>query len=184
MGGFHRGHPVAHRFIHGFLEGGLSGGDGTDFGTHEPHAGHVQCLSLHVHLAHVNDALHAEPGADGGGGNAVLAGTSFCDDAFFTKAAGENDLTERVVDLVGSGVEQVFTFQIDFRAAELFGPAFCEIEWGRAAGVVSEEVIEFGVERGIRLGGGVGDGEILQRRHERFGYEHSTKLTEMTCGVG
>ena len=117
MGVIHAGDPVAHGFVHGFLEGGLAGGDGADFGTHQAHPGDVEGLALHVHLAHVNDAFHAEARADGGGGDAMLAGSGFRDDALFPEALGEQDLAERVVDLVGSGVQQVLALEIDFRAA-------------------------------------------------------------------
>ena len=113
----HAGDPVAHGFIHRLLERGLPGGDGADFRTHQAHPGDVERLPFHIHLAHVNDALHPEAGAHRGGGDAVLTGSRFCDDARFPEALREYDLAEGVVDLVRAGVEQVFAFQINFRAA-------------------------------------------------------------------
>ena len=83
------GDPVAHGLVDGFFKGGLAGGDGDDFGAQKSHASHVQGLSFHVDLAHVDSALQPEAGADGRGGDAVLAGAGFGDDAFFAKSFGE-----------------------------------------------------------------------------------------------
>ena len=99
------GDPVAHGLVDGFFKRGLAGGDGDDFGAQESHAGHVQGLSFHVDLAHVDSALQTEAGADGRGGDAVLAGAGFGDDAFFAESFGEEGLTEGVVDFVSAGVE-------------------------------------------------------------------------------
>ena len=59
--------------------------------------------------------------ADGGGGDAVLAGAGLRDDAALAHALREQPLAEAVVDLVRAGVEQVFALEIDLRAAELLG---------------------------------------------------------------
>jgi hypothetical protein len=58
--GAHVRDPVAHGLVDGLLERGLAGGDGDDFGPEEAHAGDVERLALHIDLAHVDDAFHAE----------------------------------------------------------------------------------------------------------------------------
>ena len=60
--------------------------DRTHFGAEQPHAEHVRRLARDVDLAHVDDALEAELGADGGGGDAVLAGAGLGDDALLAHA--------------------------------------------------------------------------------------------------
>ena len=161
----------------------MTGGDGADFGTHQAHPGDVEGLALHVHLAHVNDAFHAEAGADGGGGDAMLAGSGFRDDAFFPESFGEQDLAERVVDLVGTGVEQVLAFQVNLRAAEQFGPAFGEVERSRAADVVVKQVIEFRLECGVVFRGLVGSCEFLKWGHQGFRHKHAAELAEVAGGI-
>ncbi len=80
------------------------------------HAEDVELLAAHVFGAHVDDALESEESADGGGGDAVLAGSGFGDDAVLAHAAREQGLADAVVDLVGSGVEEVFALEVNLRA--------------------------------------------------------------------
>ena len=40
----------------------------------------------------------------------MLTGSGFRDDALFPESFGEEDLADGIVDLMGSGVEQVFAF--------------------------------------------------------------------------
>ena len=110
--------PVAHRFADRFFQCGLTGGDGDDFGAEKTHPRDVERLPFHVDRAHINDAFAAETRGDGGGGDAVLARAGLGDDALLAHAAREQDLTERVVDFVRAGVEQVFAFQINPGAAQ------------------------------------------------------------------
>jgi hypothetical protein len=50
----------------------------------------------------------------------VLAGAGFGNDALFAHAPGEHGLADAVVDLVRTGVVQVFALQIDLRTAKQF----------------------------------------------------------------
>lgn len=184
MGVIDGGDPVAHRFVDGFFEGGLSGGDWDNFRSHQAHAGDVESLAFHVDGTHVDGAVHAEAGADGGSGDAVLAGSGFGNDAFFSEAFGEKNLADGVVDLVGSGVEEVFALEVNFGAAEFFGPAFGKVERGGAAAVVLEEVVEFGLKRGVGFGGFVGGAELIERRHEGFGGEAAAEFAKVARCVG
>ena len=81
----------------------------------------IQSLALHVHGAHVHDALEAEQGAGRGGGDAVLPGAGLRDDALLAEVLGEQRLAERVVDLVRAGVGQLLALEPELRAAELLG---------------------------------------------------------------
>ena len=146
------GDPVAHGFADGVFQRLRSGRNAADLGAQQAHALHVQILALHVHVAHVDDALEAEQGAGGGSGDAVLARAGFGDHAFLAHALGEQSLAERVVDLVRAGVEQVFALEVDFCAAERFGEALGEVERRGAAGVISEQRVELGLKGGVRLG--------------------------------
>ena len=79
------GDPVAHGLVDGVLEGAAAAGHGAHFGAEEPHAEDVGRLALHVRLAHVDDALQAELGADRRRGDAVLAGAGLGDDALLAE---------------------------------------------------------------------------------------------------
>ena len=106
---------------------------GDDLRAEHFHAIDVERLALAIHRAHVDDALEAEHRGDGGGGDAVLAGAGFGDDARLAHAPGEQDLADGVVDLVRAGVEEVLALEIDLRAAEFAGEAFGKVERRGAA---------------------------------------------------
>ena len=75
------GDPVAHGFADGVFERAAAVGHAHDLRAQQAHAEDVEALAAHVLLAHVDDALEAEQRADRGGGDAVLAGAGFGDDA-------------------------------------------------------------------------------------------------------
>ena len=117
------GDPVAHRLADRVLQRLGAGGNAAHFRAQQAHAQHVQLLALHVHVAHVDHALHAEQRANRCRGDAVLAGAGFGDDALLAHAPRQQSLAERVVDLVRAGMQKVFAFQVDFGAAEFFTSA-------------------------------------------------------------
>ena len=165
------GHPVAQRLVHRVLQRARAGLDRAHLGAQQLHAEDVRLLPLDVDRAHVDDAVEAEAGADGRGGDAVLARAGLGDDALLAHAAGEQDLAEHVVDLVRAGVVELVALEIDLRAAEPLGQPLGEIERARPADVVLEEVVELGLERRVGLRLLVG---LLQRedqRHQRLGDE-------------
>ena len=180
----HAGHPITHRLVDRLFQRRLAGGHRADLGTHQAHPGHVQGLPLHVDLAHVNDAFHPEARADRGRGHPVLTGTGFRDDPLLTEPLRQQDLAEGVIDLVGTRVQQVLALQVDFRAAQLLGPALGEVERRRAADVVVQQVVEFRLERRILAGGGVGHRQLLQRGHQGLGHEHAAEFAKVTGSVG
>src|SRR6185295_4956886 len=89
-------------------------------GPHKPHAENVEALAEHVLFAHVDHAFESEQRAHRGGRDAVLTRARLGDDALLAHAAGEQRLTQTVVDLVRSGVEQVLALEVNSRAAEGF----------------------------------------------------------------
>ena len=179
MGVFHAGHPVAHRFVDGFLEGCLPGRHGADFRAHQAHPRDVERLPLHIDLAHVNDALHPEAGADRCRRDTVLAGSRFRDDAGFPEPLRQQDLAEGVVDLVGASVEQVLALEVNLRPTEFLRPTVGEIERGWPPDVVFQQIIELGLESGVGLRLGIRLREILQGRHQCLGDEHPPELSEV-----
>src|SRR5206468_1048170 len=101
----------------------------------------------HVLLAHVDDALEAEPRTDGRGRNPVLAGSRLRDDPPLAEPTGEDRLAERVVQLMGAGVEQVLPLEIDPLARR---ESFRERERSRPPAVRLAQLVELRLEGRIR----------------------------------
>ena len=181
VGGADVGDPVAHGFVDGVFEGARAGGDAADLRAEHAHAEDVELLAAHVFFAHVDDAVEAEEGADGGGGDAVLAGAGFRDDAFLAHAHSKERLAEAVVDFVRAGVEQVFALEIDVCAAEGFCEARGEVERGGAAGVVAQQRVELQVEIGVSLGLGIGVLQLVERGDEGLGNVAAAVGAEASC---
>src|ERR1700684_1096499 len=121
MRGADIGDPIPHGFADGILQCAGAGTDPADLRPEQAHAVDVELLTAHVLLTHVDDAFHPKERTDGCGGYAVLARAGFGDDAMLAHAARQQALSETVVDLVGAGVQQILTFEVDFCSAKLPG---------------------------------------------------------------
>ena len=162
----------------------MAGSDADDLRAKEPHASDIESLALHIHRAHVDRAIESKPRSRCGRGDAMLARSGFRDDAGFSHAAGEEDLANRVVDLVRTSVEQVLALEINFRAAEFLGEPLGKVEWRGSAAKITQQRCQFLAELRILARRNVFALEILQSGHERFGNEHSAVGTEVSAGVG
>ena len=178
------GDPVAHRLVHRVLQRAGAGGDRFHLGTEQLHAEDVGGLALDVDGAHVDGAGQAEQRAHGGGGDAVLAGAGFGDDAGLAHAAGQQDLAHAVVGLVAAGVVQLIALEVDLCAAEVLRQAFGEPERGGPADIVLQVVLEVGVEGGVGFGGVVGALDLQDQRHQRFRDEAAAVFSEAAAVVG
>lgn len=177
------GDPVAEGFVDGAAEGGVAGGDGADFGAESFHADDIGGLAFGVFGAHVDDAGEADACAGGGGGDAVLAGACFGDDALGAHVLCDEGLSERVVDFVGAGVGEVFAFEPDV-GAPCFGEARGVAEWSGAADPVALVLCEFG-EKGLVVEGfACGGFEAFEGGDECFGNEAAAEGTEAAARVG
>src|SRR2546422_11687616 len=103
--------PVADRLARRLLERLRPELDWPRLGAEQAHPLDVRRLSAHVFSAHVDDAVEAEPRADGRGRDAVLSGARLGDDPALAEPPGEHGLAERVVELMGARVEQVLALQ-------------------------------------------------------------------------
>ena len=124
-----------------------AGGDRHHLGAEQLHAEHVGLLPLDVGRAHVDGAGQAEQRADGGGGDAVLAGAGLGDDAGLAHAPGQQDLAHAGVDLVRAGVVQLVALEVDLGAAEMPGQPLGEPQRAGPADVVLQVVVQLRLER-------------------------------------
>src|SRR5690606_19746072 len=119
----------------------------------------------------------------------VLAGAGLGDDARLAHPAGQQDLTERVVDLVGAGVIELVALEVHPGAAELLRQAPGMVQRARAPDVVLCVVVEFAGERFIAPGRVPGALDVQNQRHQGLGDEPSAEYAEMagfvrTAAVG
>ena len=100
---------------------------------------------LRMELREALASLEPEQRARGGGCDTVLAGAGLGDDPALSHPLGEQDLAERVVDLVRAGVEQVLALEVD-RVAGGLGEPPRAVERRRAAGEVAQQRRQLGAE--------------------------------------
>jgi hypothetical protein len=160
-----------------------AGGDGNNFGTQQAHAEDIEALAAHILFTHVDDTFQAEESTDSGRSHAMLAGAGFGDDALLTHAASEEPLAEAVVYFVCAGVEEIFAFEVDAGAPEVFGEAAGEVERGRAAGIVGEQVRQFRLKGRVVAGSEISQLELFDRGHEHFGHKAAAIRSEVAAGV-
>src|SRR5206468_6941701 len=98
-------------------------------------------------------------------------------------AAREQALAERVVDLVGAGVEQVLALE-EHAAARSLAEAMGLDERARASRELAQRPVQLGLERRVRAGAGVFLGELVERVDQRLGHEPATVGAEVSAGVG
>ena len=113
-----------------------------NFRAQQAHAEDVQFLPPHVFRPHVDDAFEAQQRAHRGGGDAMLPGAGFGDDAMLAHAFNQQRLAETVVDLVRAGVEQVFALEINLCPAQLFGEALGKEQRRGTAGIVAQQFVQ------------------------------------------
>ena len=98
----------------------------------------------------------------------MLTGTGFGDDPPFAHPHRQQPLAERVVDFVGAGMAEIFTLEINLRAAGEFGEPLGEEQGGGPADECRQQPVEFLGKRRIGDGVFIGPLELLECRRERF----------------
>ena len=119
MGSANIGHPIAKRFVDGILQRPATGVHLHDFGTQKAHPLHIEPLAPHVLFTHVDRAGLSEERRRGSRRHAVLARSCLGNDAVLAHALGQQRLTDRVVDLVSTGVQQIFAFEEDLDTTQV-----------------------------------------------------------------
>jgi hypothetical protein len=118
-------------------------------------------LAFHILAAHVDHAFQTITGTNGGGGDTVLTGAGFGNDARLAHAFGQHGLADGVVDLVCAGVVQVFALQVNLRTTHLTADASRVVDGRGAAHKMRQLGFEFGDESGVVLVLGVGFFELF-----------------------
>jgi len=157
--------PVANGVIHGILEGARSALYSMNLCSEQFHSEDVGLLTGNVNCSHIDHGLQSQQSAGGSGSHTVLSGAGFGHNALFAHFARQQRLPQRVVDFMRAGVVQVFTLEINFCAAQMFGEPPGVGQWRLAAHVGFQEVIQFGLKSGVALRLRVGVFQFQQGRH-------------------
>mmetsp|Transcript_109121 Transcript_109121/g.304172 ORF Transcript_109121/g.304172 Transcript_109121/m.304172 type:complete len:274 (-) Transcript_109121:725-1546(-) len=177
------GDPVPHRLVDRVLERPRAALRGHDLSAHHLHAEDVQRLALHVHRAHVDDALEAQERAGRGAGDAMLARTSLGDHPRLAEALGEQRLAQSVVDLVRAGVGELLALEPQLGAPQLRRQPLRVVDWRGAADVLRAEAPELRLEIWVPLRGLPSLAELLVRLHERFRDVTAAVLAEVPLAL-
>ncbi|CKU35131.1 Uncharacterised protein [Mycobacterium tuberculosis] len=71
----------------------------------------------------------------------MLTSTSFCDNFLFTHAFGKPNLSQGIVNLVGSCMVKVFPFEINLGSADMLGQVFCVIKRSFTSYVLAQKLV-------------------------------------------
>src|SRR5947209_1670788 len=160
--------PIAHCFIDRVFKSSRTRVDTPYLGTKQFHAEYIKLLPLHIFGAHVDHALKSHERTDRCRRDSMLAGACFCDDAPLAHAAGQQRLSNGVIDFVSACVQQVFTLEVDLRSAKLLRKPSCLEERRRAAREVFQQIIKFILKLRIALSLLIGALKLFERGHQRF----------------
>src|ERR1700683_4757908 len=182
------GHPVAQRFVHSVFEGFCPRLHRHYLGAEHVHAKHIRLLPLDVDGAHVNDAFETKTRAEGCRRHAVHSSAGLCDNAFLSHALREQNLPEHIVDLVRTGVIELFALEINLGAAARKAggrlPAICgqplgEIEGRRPPDIVREIAVHLLLKLRVGFGSEVSLLQLQNQRHQRFSDKAAAVKPEM-----
>ncbi len=98
----------------------------------------------------------------------MLTRAGLCNEARFLHAPGEQRLPDRIVDLMGAGMAQVFALEVNLRAAQSFRKALGKIQRRRPPDIFFQIVLEFGLKPLIPSCALVHLFQLQQGRHESF----------------
>ena len=132
----------------------------------------------HVDGTHVDLALQPEQGGCGRQRHAVLPRAGLRDQLLLAHPLGQQPLTQAVVDLVGTGVVEVLAFEVDLRPAEVPGQPGRQEQRRRAADVIGQQRLVFGLETGILAGLRVGSCHLGDGSFELRGQETTAVVPE------
>ena len=108
----------------------------------------------------------------------MLAGTGLGDDAFLTHALGKDGLTKGIVNLMSTGMEQIFTLQENLCLAVMLRELLGIVEHGRTTCILLQDTLEVSDKLRVILVPIISLFQFVQDRHYRLRYILSAVLTK------
>ena len=139
----HPAGPLTHGLVYGILQYHGATFYVMHLRSQQLHAVYIQLLALAVQLSHKNFTLHVQKSGNRRRCHPVLSGTGLGDHTGLSHLFGQKDLTEAVIDLVGTGVIQILSFQINFRSTQIGSHFLCFVEQRRPACIIFHQVVQF-----------------------------------------
>ena len=96
----------------------------------------------------------------------MLPRPGFGNQATFAHPPCQQRLSQAVIDLVGSRVQEVFPLQVNSRSTQVFTETGGKVEWCGPPGIVAEQSIQLLLEPRIGAGLEVSLLQLLQRAHQ------------------
>mmetsp|Transcript_21830 Transcript_21830/g.44857 ORF Transcript_21830/g.44857 Transcript_21830/m.44857 type:complete len:448 (-) Transcript_21830:28-1371(-) len=181
------GHVGPKGRIDGLLQRFLSVGRRNDGRSQHLHAADVGPFLFDVDLSHVDFAVQSQQRSTGRQGDPVLAGTGFGNDLGLAHFLGKQNFAKTMVDLVGSGVIQIFSFQKDLGSSQVVRQPLAVKDGGGTAHKVTAEIREFLQELWVVLDGRVFLADFLHDWDERgreIGASVGLVLTKVSIRMG
>ena len=169
--------PVPDRLTGRIFERPRSSGHRHHRCTKQLHAEHVQALAMCVLLAHVHHALEAELRTHCRRRHTVLTRARFRDDAPLSHANREQDLRQRIVDLVRARVAEIFALE-PHRCTHARRQARRKAKRRFAPDERLEQSVQFRLKRSVGLDRLVRRRQFVERGHQRFRHIAATEGTE------
>src|SRR6056297_1592074 len=174
--GFGMFYEVAQGSIHRIGQGLGTLGSRNYLCTEKFHTAYIGSLAFDIDGTHEDLTLDTEKSCGGCGGNTVLTSSRFGNHLFGSHAFGQKELSDRIVDLMGPGMIQIFPFEVDL-AAHLPGESFGVKQRGGSAYIFLQVVDEIPFKIGIILVFKKVLCQSVQIGFQNRGYESPSKLT-------
>jgi hypothetical protein len=110
----------------------------------------------------------------------VLSCSGLRDDTRLSHSFGQQHLTHSVVNLVGAGVVQIFTLEVDSCSTTLLGQTFGKIERIRATDKMTQQVFQLSIKLWIKFCIFIRLRKFIKGLHECFGDISPSILTKTT----
>ena len=124
----HTAYPFTHSFINRVLQHPGARSHGVYLSAKQFHAVYVQCLSLSIFLSHEYFTFQSQERRCRSGSHPMLPCTGFCNDTGLAHLFSQQALPQCIVNLMCSGVVQIFSLQIDFGSSQIFRHLLCIVE--------------------------------------------------------
>ena len=168
--------PVANGLVGGVLQGLVATLHRYDRCAQHPHSFHVHMLALHIKSTLIHGARHIHQRTSRSCCDTVLTCTCLGNDACLAQLLGQENLSQRIVNLVGTRVVEVFTLQIKLTAI-LLTHALGIVEWGRTTHVILQQGMILTLELLTFQDGKVSFLQILHRLVENLWNVGSSELS-------